>query len=58
MSELKSKCCRDRVYESYDVDPSCTKPVINYRCLSCGKITEVKEQRKPQDTALYASLRR
>ena len=60
MSEL-SKCCGATIYKTkvgYGMFPF-IKYITVYWCSKCDKsTTKIKEKDKPQDTALYASLRR
>ncbi len=63
MSELKSKCCRAETYLAQYITEESKKTTNYYEklgniCSKCNQSTEVEEVNKPQNTALYASLRR
>ncbi len=58
MNKLKSKCCGAEAYSLYV--QSETPPFIFevLFCTKCHKPCELIDKNKPQDTALYAALRR
>ena len=54
MNKLKSKCHGAKVYILYvDNDMS-----FHNFCSECHKLCEIEDKNKPQDTILYAALRR
>lgn len=50
---LKSRCHGVNVYASYDCDSSGTKPIINYRCSYCHKLTETLTEQEYHELFMF-----